>query len=158
QFYGSILTETRAIPRGALFVRGWFLLPSDILPLAPRLINLQRDANNAITARVGDDSHFYLDYVTAYKTSNQTVTAGQWVGLEIELVEGDAGAGAVREWLGIDGTTGELTDLAATGVSTNPYVSEVGLGFYATQTGAIPKAFEVYLDDVAIDTTRIGCD
>jgi len=84
---------------------------------------------------------------------------GRWLCVEWEL---DASDNFIR--LSVDGTDDEALTVDTTdhgGADVDfvfPTFDEVFLGWQLYQGGPTPNAYDVWIDDVVFDTTRVGCD
>ncbi|MFO0727961.1 MAG: hypothetical protein U1E65_29545 [Myxococcota bacterium] len=80
---------------------------------------------------------------------------GQWVCLEWEVRASDT---SIRVW--IDGTAHpELTVTAANKAGlVFPTFDSVWFGWWLYQGGPTPDHYDVWFDDIALRTTRVGCD
>lgn len=95
---------------------------------------------------------------TNWRTSAPS-EGGRWLCVEWEL---DASENFIR--LSIDGTdddalTVDTTDHGGADVDfVLPTFEEVFLGWQLYQSGPTPSAYDVWIDDVVFDSTRVGCD
>ena len=85
--------------------------------------------------------------------------AGRWLCLEFQL---DAPTGAIDVW--IDGTPRPELSVTRTmhgGTQVDfvfPTINRIWFGWWLYQGGTTPAGFELWLDQLALSPTRIGCD
>jgi hypothetical protein len=148
----GILTETRTFPAAAtsLFGRVWFYMKVQspdthadfIVAHSPAGEYALADQYHDIMAltQVGPEQGYH---------SQTAVPLDRWACLEWEF---DGAAGSAHYW--VDGT--ELTDIAQTHWNTTSFTSfEIGLTMWGTDTGV--SGYDVWYDNLGIDTSRIGC-
>jgi hypothetical protein len=154
----QVVIATARVSYGAaqpLFIRAFVFLPSGRPASGINLLNHQQSVAPYGGATVGiDDAQnlIFIDYANGnvYQQSSTALTTGAWRCLEWEL-SGDGANGASHVWLD-DAPVADLAIESGLVVGPAPPFGDIQLGLIA---GA--PAQDLWLDEIAIDTTRIGC-
>jgi hypothetical protein len=147
-------TETDVVPAPSFFLRAFVFLPS-LPPYFMRIFGLLQAGPPNIGPQLYVDATGHVAISPTdrvFMTSTTTVATGRWICLEWEVQVSSAGES--RTWL--DGV--ELTDLHYFGnTDLSPTVGRISMGAaFFGRTFAIP-GYELWLDDVAVGTDRVGC-
>jgi hypothetical protein len=156
QFGEATLVNKTLFPATQLFVRAFVYVPAGF-PAAPAaLFNVGQSASPYHTTGLQLDSAGFATFnelaaPPVYKGVAGTIANDRWVCVEWQVALDKAGV--VDVW--VDGVA--LTALSgAQDLSSNPPVGELHLGLAAQASANIP-ARDVWMDEVAVGTTRIGC-
>jgi hypothetical protein len=121
-----------------------------------RFIGGQYVSPNALWG-VGSDGGPTGDW-TNWKTS-APAEADKWLCMEWEVVSAD---NTVRVW--VDGIAKPDLTVSTTMHGGNnvdfvfPTFNRIWFGWWLYQTGSTPSQFDLWMDDLALSTTRIGCN
>jgi hypothetical protein len=150
---GYAVHEDSSLPLD-FFVRFYVYVPSTgTAPSKSQIVSqlvastgdgMQIDINSGYLALTSWANNPVLD-----QTSDTPLTADLWHCIEWEALEGSPGATAV--W--IDGI--QVTGLGPTVTAPAYNTVQFGIGFF--QAPVQPR-FEVWIDDVVVQTMRVGCD
>lgn len=147
------VTETKTFPQSAsnLYARAWFYFEPSA-PIAHVSYFSAKGPNATYTFASQSGTLMSLAYFSSTETANHSATGvpiGHWACMEWNF---DAGAGTADYWL--DGTP--LQDLHEGSWGKDAFQShDFGISLFGTDTG--PAAYDVWLDDIAVATSRIGC-
>jgi hypothetical protein len=156
QFGEATLVNKTMFPATDLFVRAFVYVPAGFPAAAAALFNVGQSTSPYHTTGLQLDSAGFATFnelaaQPVYKGVAGTIATDRWVCVEWEVKLDKAGL--VNVW--VDGTA--LTALSgAQDLSSNPAVGELHLGLAAQASVNIP-ARDVWMDEVAVGTTRIGC-
>lgn len=152
-------TQTFTPPPGTVFMRAFFFIPSPAYATTEaELFSVAENAGtfNGIALENLNNNLELFDNVGSkvVTTSTQGLPGGRWLCLEWQVQI--ASAGAVKVWL--DGNeVGQLTSTQNTAATPPVAVAAFGLQYF--RASVMPTlAQELWIDEVAVDVVRIGCD
>jgi len=152
-----------AAPASALFVRAFLYLSMDLQSQNDSLMSMDQEVEPYGGMSLDIDNNGKL-VIGTYTTpagpnyySSTAIPFNQWFCVEWEADRGatmstDAGTGTTRVW--IDDV--EVMDLDLSDITNQPFYGSVAIGPELSNSGALP-AIDVWIDEVAIDASRIGC-
>lgn len=144
------VTETKTAAATRFFARAWlYLLPS--APMAHVALFTANGKSATYTWAAGNGTFASLAYFGGGETANDSATKppiGKWTCLEWSF---DGAAGTADYWL--DGVA--LTDMNAKGWGKTTFTSdELGVSVFHDEPNV---TYDLWYDDVAIGTARVGC-
>jgi hypothetical protein len=160
------IRESTMVPTGTIFARAFFFVDDNVIPRGTQLMFTAQRVSpySGIAISATSNTHRLAYYTWATPTggsgfeSPTQVPYGRWICMEWELNEGplpttDAGTGSMRVWM--DGV--EIADMYRANMYSRPFFGNLGFGFEFT-AGADVGPLDMWIDEVAIDGSRIGCD
>ncbi len=105
---------------------------------------------------IGSDGGPTGDWTNWKRTA--TTAGGRWECMEFQL---DASTSTIRVWIdGVDHPELTVSRTMHGGTAVDlvfPAINQAWFGWWLYQANPTPAAFEVWLDDLALSTTRLGC-
>jgi hypothetical protein len=148
-----------AVPHSDVWMRAFYFIPSP-LPQGASLLLIGQDAsphsNDGVIVEDDGALSVYTNFASdAYHTSDVRLPVGKWSCLEWH-VHLTADANGFQE-IFVDGVAGN--NVSAHGATDgSPRVTSMAVGFWwaPPQTQTLPQ-FAVWVDEVEMDTARVGC-
>jgi hypothetical protein len=165
QSYVTALTESATFSDGrlaaGLFARAWVFASGAAITEGNHMALLEMrqksDPFLGVAAQLGASRAAITDWTTTpagFAESTDPFPSDAWVCVEWQVVFG-ASNGASRLWIG--GESSPSAALDATNTTPSPPYEAMFAGVYFTGPAAAQPAFDLWIDELAIDTKRIGC-
>jgi hypothetical protein len=154
---------TPGVSGGTMFVRAFLYIGSALTSANPGFVSVDQEVApyGGMGFDIDNGGQIVLGSYGQGADKNYPSTTqlpfDQWVCVEWELDKGptmstDMGTGSMRFWV----NDVEATDLHITNLYNQPFFGSTTLGLEIT-TNATASSLDVWLDEIAIDTARIGC-
>lgn len=153
--WGRAVYAFPSVASGALYFRAYFFIPEGTVTGLVNLVTFRNpavptDVDVNVLAGGAIDVYFHSEAVR-YVSDSADFPTGRWTCLEGKL-QLSTTAGGASVWL--DGEQ-VLTTPASHNTAQAPGYSNLSVGIHWTEQGQGPA--EVFVDDLAIDTSPIGC-
>lgn len=140
---------------GTIATRAFFFFPTLPPYSGSRLIAVRQTTGSFLHISLNFDQSklsLHSSITNSYRQSAVDLPTGRWVCFELVVTYGQAGT--VRSYL--DGQELSSLRLDETTLATPP-ASALFLGLAIEDPGTPTPAYDYWIDEVALDTTRIGC-